>query len=169
MKPLELEYSDWRDGCRLLNGYSGFVDSFEVEVLAFEAVGDYQGDYHWLLYDPINREYAFLTIGYGSCSGCDWLEAMEGSSEKEYIEARDDIWNGLIWQSATRMLEWLTSETRKHDFSWFEEGYREFINECIRIMLRKGTSAGGPGLCPSCMIPDCADCWRRGCECECQK
>jgi hypothetical protein len=123
MKTLELEKT-WHDdaGFRLVQGYDGFVQSFEVETVAFANTGSsYQGDMHYMLFDKNNGEYAYLCIGYGSCSGCDWLEAMEGSSEAEFIEARDDLWNGLEWKTGPDMLAWLRDDARTRDFSYFDD------------------------------------------------
>ncbi len=45
---------------------------FDCKILAWETVGDYQGDYFGLVEGPDGR-IGFAKIGYGSCSGCDAL------------------------------------------------------------------------------------------------
>lgn len=60
-----------------------FVDNYgellaqvnDMELISFETDNGYQGDYCAVL---MNGERLFYYIGsYGSCSGCDWLEAED--------------------------------------------------------------------------------------------
>ena len=50
------------------------------EVLGQWVMGTWQGDYIYLLKN--DDKYSFYVIGYGSCSGCDALEACENDEEK---------------------------------------------------------------------------------------
>ena len=50
------------------------------QVLVDVTEGSYQGDYWYLL-----RRGEDVTVGYGSCSGCDALEAVEGDFDAEYL------------------------------------------------------------------------------------
>lgn len=68
-------------------GYLELVESSGYEVLEFETTGSYQGDHEVLLADGERR--GFLMIGYGSCSGCDALEAAYG-----YTDSPD--WNRIV-------------------------------------------------------------------------
>ena len=48
---------------------------------------DYQGDTRVLLFDANKNRYGFLVFGWGSCSGCDALQACENYSDiAELIE-----------------------------------------------------------------------------------
>lgn len=61
---------------------ASYEDAFhDCETLIWEAVGDYQGDYFVLVKGPDGR-YGFTVIGYGSCSGCDGLQATTGYGEE---------------------------------------------------------------------------------------
>lgn len=51
---------------------------FDMELVAYQQYGSYQGDYLAVLNDK--GIYKFYIGSYGSCSGCDWLEA-EGETE----------------------------------------------------------------------------------------
>ena len=57
------------------------------EMLGNWTLGDWQGDYVYLLKNE--DRYAFTVIGYGSCSGCDALEACE--SDEEFNELKEEI------------------------------------------------------------------------------
>ena len=100
---------------------AGYEDAFgDCEKLLWEAVGDYQGDYFALLKGPDGR-YGFVVIGYGSCSGCDGLEAVRGYGEegieareaklKEVAEYLNGIRDGVHWEpTKERMKEYLQKE-----------------------------------------------------------
>lgn len=68
--------------------YSGMVESFGHEVLAFETTGSYQGD-HWTLLKDTTGRLGFMNFGYGSCSGCDHLDGVFDFRD-EYWEETDD-------------------------------------------------------------------------------
>lgn len=94
-----------------------YEDAFhDCEVLVWQAVGDYQGDYFALLKGPDGR-YGFTVIGYGSCSGCDALQdARWYSSDRE--KAITDVTallertrEGVHWEDTKEaMHKYLTSE-----------------------------------------------------------
>lgn len=145
MKQLKFELVPrWRlsepGGLTLSGEWNDIVDSFDVQTLLFAITGDYQGDYHYLLYDKNNGEYAYLTIGYGSCSGCDWMSSMNdyGQSEAEWYAVRDDLYNGLTWKTKPDMLAWLRDPARLRDFSsYYEREWSVFIDKCIAKLGKK--------------------------------
>ena len=54
--------------------YKAIVESWGFEVERLDAVGSYQGDYYGIVRD--GTRWGFVQFGYGSCSGCDSLEAI---------------------------------------------------------------------------------------------
>jgi len=52
--------------------------------------GDYQGTLLYLIpfktYQPSEYEYIMTYVGYGSCSGCDTLQSIQGFEDKEPTE-----------------------------------------------------------------------------------
>ena len=50
-------------------------------------IGSYQGDYYY--FAIYNNKVYFVSIGYGSCSGCDSLLAC--SSIEDFVELQDSI------------------------------------------------------------------------------
>lgn len=58
------------------------------EILDWEAFGSYQGDYAAIV--KKDNKVGFIVIGYGSCSGCDALEAVkEYAPEEVYYNEYD--------------------------------------------------------------------------------
>lgn len=65
-----------------VHGYGDmFAQVKDMELIHYEEFGSYQGDYIVICRDKTetyggDRDRVFIwTGGYGSCSGCDWLEA----------------------------------------------------------------------------------------------
>jgi hypothetical protein len=82
-------------------GYRDLVDSFEVKVLVEDQDDDYEGDSRYLL--KSGRQYGVLVFGWGSCSGCDALEAA-GSNLAEVTALRDELWNSIRWEHGPRAM-----------------------------------------------------------------
>jgi hypothetical protein len=74
--------------------YGTVVDSMGHETVLEARDDDYQGDSHYLLKD--GERWGYLVFGWGSCSGCDALEACYGKRE-EVESLRDDLRDGIKW------------------------------------------------------------------------
>lgn len=86
--------TEWNYG----GSYSEIVWSFGYEILDEAVHGDYQGDYFFLLKD--GKDLGFLSVGYGSCSGCDALQACENHEEVENL--RRSIHHSIRWMSSEK-------------------------------------------------------------------
>lgn len=79
-----------------------------LDLVEYKELGDYQGDYLAVLKDK-KTLYFYFDV-YGSCSGCDWLEAEKdwSTNELDYKSALDycqqitlkysmpiELWNSL--------------------------------------------------------------------------
>lgn len=111
--------------------YESLVDSFEHEVLFSESVGDYQGDIFFILKD--GNRYGWLRVGYGSCSGCDSLEAC--CNHQEVVSLRDSLYSDIAWYStAPEIIEYIKS--RQED-SYYRQGeYNDCYNRIIDLLER---------------------------------
>ena len=63
------------------------------EILKDWVIGDWQGDYVYLLKN--NDWYSLVVVGYGSCSGCDALEGCE--NDEEFESLKQSILNNIRW------------------------------------------------------------------------
>ena len=88
-------------------GYEDLLESFGIEVIKSEAVGRYDGDYLNLFKD--GNRYGYLMFGYGSCSGCDALEAINNDYE-QVKELRDGLFESIRWGTASELVEYLESD-----------------------------------------------------------
>jgi hypothetical protein len=79
--------------------YESIVDSWGYDVLEFATTGAYQGDHVVLLRD--GGRYGYVVIGYGSCSGCDALEAaLPGYGSTDYtdvISLAEGLREDIVW------------------------------------------------------------------------
>lgn len=78
---------DWPD----LPGYDAIVKTFG-DIFAKAEDNDYQGDSLYLIK---SEQYGIVTFGWGSCSGCDALQAVDRQADLDRLQ--DDIERGITW------------------------------------------------------------------------
>lgn len=103
--------------------YRELIDSFGVTVLVVDEDCDYQGDSRYLL--KKGRQFGILEFGWGSCSGCDALEACSGNVAG-MTKLRDELWNKIHWERGPRAL---LNYIEKKDWSLEYGNWGEFIDE----------------------------------------
>lgn len=113
---------------RELNGneywsYDELVDSFEVEVVFDEHDNDYQGDSYYLLKD--GDKYGILVFGWGSCSGCDALEACYGDLA-EATRLRDSLWESVDWMDEEGLRQYCATKRWDSEWYYYREAGRKF-------------------------------------------
>ena len=102
--------------------YDGIVAT-QGEIIKDWTLGYYQGDYVYLLKN--GDRYAFVVIGYGSCSGCDALEGCE--SDEEFNLLKDEITSGIVWGTKQEV----------YDYIFNQEANRWYFHEEHWAVVRK--------------------------------
>lgn len=124
---------DLKDDCRL---YSDLIDSFELDSLVEQHDDDWQGDSRYLFSDPNkDNRYGILIYGWGSCAGCDALDACDSHNER--VELRDQLFDSIKWGTAKESLEYMNSHDWKGDYCCSEEFNKsaiEFLEKIIENM-----------------------------------
>ena len=121
--------------------YQPMLDAFGKVVIQVDD-DNYQGDSR-LLYDE-NGKIGVLIFGWGSCSGCDALQAC-GSLE-EVQELCDELQEDIKWfEDTTQALEYFTNHYWRGDYSWHQPETKKFINNCIEYLLTHPTEKGSDG------------------------
>lgn len=111
--------------------YSTLINSFEVEVLLEVSDGDYQGDTRYLLRD--GDRYGFLVFGWGSCSGCDALQACDNIEEAQ--ELRDQLWRGVRWEDSREALaKYFNEKDWDLEWHWHADEMKEFITKAKELL-----------------------------------
>lgn len=128
MKPLPIKSDSY------YYSYGQLLESFEVEVLHRVDDDDYQGDTRVLLRD--GDRYGILTFGWGSCSGCDALEACR--DYEEVTELRDGLWNRVHWEpSREAMLEYVNDKDWPLEYSWSSKEHRQFVADIKKMLAQE--------------------------------
>jgi hypothetical protein len=91
--------------------YAELIDSMGFDaVLAEVSTDDYQGDTYSLAIQ--GSRIGLVVFGWGSCSGCDALDAAHGNLA-ELTQVRDDIYKGVHWfDSYQSLADWLNDKTK---------------------------------------------------------
>lgn len=94
---------------------------------------NYHGDSYYFLHDTLGNRYGVLIFGWGSCSGCDALQACD--SYDEISELRDELANSIHWfDSLIKLNAYLATHDWEGDYSWKSEACGRFVRECKRIV-----------------------------------
>ena len=111
--------------------------------------GGYQGD-SWVLYDDYNYIFSertgkyrvgYLEFGWGSCSGCDALQACETISEVQ--ELLDELKTQIKWfDGYDEALEWFENHDWEGDWSWGTPASRAFVGMAKVYLTWKANTKG---------------------------
>ena len=89
---------------------------------------DYSGDSR-VLYEKSGK-YGFLIFGWGSCSGCDALQAAKNINKIQ--ELMDDLQNEIMWFSSIDDLKkYFIEKDWELEYCWHIKNTKEFINKVI--------------------------------------
>jgi hypothetical protein len=128
--------------------YRDLIDSTGVENLHQVDDNDYQGDSRVLVRDY--HRYGLLFFGWGSCSGCDALQAAEGNPA-ELATLRADLRRKIHREdSAADLLAYIEGKDWTLDVRGDDEASRAFRKRARQILL---DVVAGPG---------CRDRWAEG-------
>jgi len=123
-------------------GYQGLLKDEGLDIIAWETFGDYQGDYAAVLKKDMS--YGFVVIGYGSCTGCDSLQALQeynyDTGEYTYDsvgikELTDSIIRNIFWGTADEVRAKITNQY-EDDNNWYrsDEGYKESVDKLCEVL-----------------------------------
>ncbi len=85
--------------------YKELLGPFFDNVLVWVDQSDWQGD--TLVLAEVGDRYVFLTFGWGSCSGCDALEACEGDGKALDKLRLEILQSGQSWSTIEAAKRWL--------------------------------------------------------------
>ncbi len=127
MKKPKIDWSTFERDYYSSVSYENIVSSFG-DILVEVNEDSYQGS-SWVLLKAKNNQFGYLTYAWGSCSGCDALEACDDNKERE--ELHSELWNSITWnKSLDKLLVVIRSEIEK-DESWMQNPEQEnFVKQC---------------------------------------
>ena len=108
--------------------YQPMLDEFG-EILIQVDEEAYQGD-SFLIYKNDNK-YGFLTFGWGSCSGCDALQACDTIDEVQ--ELMDSLYNAIKWFDSLQELKCYISDYSIVELQWYfySDTFKEFREKVL--------------------------------------
>jgi hypothetical protein len=113
--------------------YQPILDSFG-DILCQKDEVDYQGD-SWVLYEK-DGKIGYLCFGWGSCSGCDSLQACQSYNDVD--ELIEKLYFQIRWfDSIQEAYEYFINKNWEGDYSWSIEEFQEFIKEVKDILRQK--------------------------------
>lgn len=113
--------------------YNVIIKSFGYNVLLQVDDNDYQGDTRVLFRD--GRKLGILIFGWGSCSGCDALQACDGINE--IVELAEEMERNIKWGTHKETYKYFLEHDWKGDYSWHSRETKEFREKAVEIIGEK--------------------------------
>jgi hypothetical protein len=111
--------------------YTPLIDSMGYETLLQVDDYDYQGDSRLLLADGQRR--GILIFGWGSCSGCDSLQACNHMADIEAL--RNRLHSDIKWfDNPTECLLYVNTHDWAGDHSWHDDETKDFVARCKTLL-----------------------------------
>jgi hypothetical protein len=115
------------------SNYGALVESIGHEVLVRVDDEDYSGDSRYLLADGARRGY--LEFGWGSCSGCDALQACDSYDAVEKL--RTSLVESIRWfDDARAALIWFSVHDWEGDYASHSDKQAEFIRQATERLTK---------------------------------
>lgn len=117
------------------SNYDPMINAFGKVVIQVDD-DDYSGDTR-VLYDN-NGKIGHLVFGWGSCSGCDALQACYGNYD-ELQELCNELEQSIKWfDSAKEALDWFKSHDWEGDYSWHDDETEKYVERAIEYLSVRG-------------------------------
>lgn len=111
-------------------GYREMLEAEEIEILAWETFGSYQGDYAVVV--KRNDLLGFIVIGYGSCSGCDALEGCD--TQEEYDSLMLGVLSSIQWGGPEAIRSKITNLFDDNNWYRHDEGFVDSIAKLLKAI-----------------------------------
>jgi hypothetical protein len=135
MYPLqEYQKEDGRDFPGYISDYQPMVEHFGTVAVQVDD-HDYQGDTR-VLYADTGKGFGYLQFGWGSCSGCDSLQACDSYQDVAELMARLEA--GIKWMPRDEMFRYFSEHDWEGDYSWHQDEQKEFIRQVLEYFGTKG-------------------------------
>ena len=111
--------------------YTPIINNFG-EVILREDEDDYQGDTHVVI--KSDNKFGYLVFGWGSCSGCDRLQAC--STYEDIQELMDSLHNDIKWfESLESLKEYINNDSiQELKYYYHTEVFHIFKNKLNNVI-----------------------------------
>jgi len=105
--------------------YEDLIEATGCEVIDSLYMGSYQGDL--LMIVSKNYRFGVLSTGYGSCAGCDALQACRDPNE--YVNLAKSLYDNIVWKEPDEIIDYLENKDWESEYYGKQEGLPEFISK----------------------------------------
>ncbi len=114
--------------------YQSLIEDRGIRILIEEENGDYQGDL--LFFVKGGRKFGFVSVGYGSCSGCDAYEAA--CDDNSLNELGDDIVGEIQWFDSLKQAKEFIANENERALQWYyhSSGWVNFARAVAEYRVR---------------------------------
>ena len=110
--------------------YDDLVGEFG-DILLSVSEDNWQGDTWYLLQS--GTRYGYLSVGWGSCSGCDALQGAD--TWEEVNELQDSLRDHIHWEvGPDGLLEWMKEHDWKGDYIGSAPDHAQFLREALQLL-----------------------------------
>lgn len=115
--------------------YNPLLQSYGYDIILQVDDQGYEGDTRVIFRD--GNRYGLLIFGWGSCSGCDALQACTTLQEVE--ELRKHLHDKIKWGTAAELLEYIENKDWELEWSWGEttKKFLEKAKQILRLAVEK--------------------------------
>jgi hypothetical protein len=107
--------------------YEPIITSFGNALIVVDD-NDYQGDSR-ILYEQ-DGKYGYLILGWGSCSGCDALQACDSYEDIESLI--NELRNEIKWfDSLGELKAYVSSKDWELEYSWHADETKDFVAKVL--------------------------------------
>lgn len=114
--------------------YNPLLRSFGCDLALQVNEGAYDGTCY-VLYRTPGGEFGFMSFGWGSCSGCDALQASTSWADVEHL--RKTLMDKVVWRPSREAIWlWLTDEEiQTLQWHWGSMSFNKFLEEACRELF----------------------------------
>lgn len=113
------------------SGYNPLLESLGHKILLQVDDHDYQGDSRLILKNAKNQ-YGLLIFGWGSCSGCDALQACDSYAALDAL--RTKLNNRIEWMSKKALYLYIVNKDWEVEWAWHADETKEFIEKAQALL-----------------------------------
>lgn len=118
------------DDDRWFSDYQPIIDYLGYVLLQVDD-GNYQGDSRILYFSE--GKFGYLQFGWGSCSGCDQLQACDNYADVDKLIL--ELKKAIRWfKDKEECQRYFETHDWEGDYSWNSEEQREFIERTKKIL-----------------------------------
>lgn len=129
LEQIKQQFKEYEEDGYISGQYSNIYELFGTVVVE-EHEPSYQGS-SWILFTKDNK-FGYLKFGWGSCSGCDALQAC--SNLDEVVQLANGLESDILWGTKEEILQYLKTHDWEGDWDFHNEERIKFVEQAIAYL-----------------------------------